>query len=251
MRIVIVNPNTTATVTTMLVDEARRIASPGVEIDGVTAAFGVPVIETPAEAAVAGHAVVQAFAEVGPADAGIVGAYTDPGLPGARALMPYPVIGIGESSMFTACLLGRRFAVLTAGGGKTVPAIESQVREHGLGERFAGVRSVDASLLGVAENQAAFEDAFAATANAVVEIDGADAVILGGAVFVGMAARLRDRVPVPLIDPIRAAVAQAEALARSGAVPSRVRGHAHADGKASRGLAAPLADALRRPRRGD
>ncbi len=250
MRIVIVNPNTTATVTTMLVDEARRIASPGVEIDGVTAAFGVPAIETLAEAAVAGHAVVQAFAEAGPADAGIVGAYADPGLPGARALMPYPVTGIGESSMFTACLLGRRFAVLTA-GGKNVPAIESQVREHGLGGRFAGVRSVDASLLGVAENQAAFKDAFAAAANAAVEIDGADAVVLGGAVFVGMAARLRDRVPVPLIDPIRAAVVQAEALARSGAVPSRVRGYAHADGKASRGLAAPLADALRSPRRGD
>ena len=240
MKIVIVNPNTTKAVTAMLAGQARRIASPGVEIAGITAAFGVPAIESPAEAAVAGHAVVQAFAEAGPAEAGIVGAYADPGLAGARALMPYPVTGIGAASMLTACLLGRRFAVLTA-GIKTVTAIESQVREYGLGGRFAGVRPVEGSLLGVAENQAAFEDAFAAAANLAVEIDGADAVILGGAVFVGMAARLRDRVPVPLIDPIDAAVAQAEGLARSAPVPSRPRGH---DGKRSRGLAGPLAAAL-------
>ena len=97
MRIVIVNPNTTTAVTAMLVAQARRIASPDVEIAGITAAFGVPAIESPAEAAVAGHAVVQAFAEAGPAEAGIVGAYADPGLAGARALMPYPVTGIGAA----------------------------------------------------------------------------------------------------------------------------------------------------------
>ncbi len=220
MRIIIVNPNTTGAVTDMLVEEALKVASSGAEIAGVTAAFGVPAIETLAEIATAGHAVVEAFSKAGEADTGIVGGFADPGLAGARELMPYPVTGIGEASIFTACLLGRRFAVLTA-GGKTVPTIKSQIENYGLGGRFASVRSVEGSLLAVAGDQASFEDSLVEAAMAAVNVDGAEVVILGGAVFVGMSMRLRDRVAVPLIDPIHAAVMQAETLARLGPTPPR------------------------------
>ncbi len=250
MKLLVVNPNTSDVVTDLLVTEARSVADPATRIAGVTAPFGVAAIETPAEAAIAGHAVLQAFAEAGTVDAGIVAAFADPGLAGARSLVPFPVVGIGEASMLTACLLGRRFAVLTAGAG-TEPGIRAQVDDYGLAGRFAGVRTIAGSLLGVAADQSAFEDAFADAARTAVESDGAEVVILGGAVFVGMARRMRDRVPVPLIDPIAAAVLQAEGLVNSGIWPGTSPGSAGAESKESRGLGGSLAGALGGAKRKD
>ena len=43
--------------------------------------------------------------------------------------------------------------------------------------------------------------------------DGADVVILGGAPLAGLAEKVRDRIPVPVVDQMAAAVKQAEALA--------------------------------------
>lgn len=243
MRLVIVNPNTTAAITAMLVAEARQVAGAGTAIAGVTAPFGVAAIESAAEAAIAGHAVAQAFADAGAADAGIVAAFADPGLAGARALMRCPVVGMGEASMLTACALGERFAVVTA--GRTARAIEKQVRDHGLAARFAGVRAIDASLLDVAREQDTFAAAIVHAASEAVAADRADAVILGGAVFVGMAGRVAARVAVPVLDPIRCAVLQAEALARLRLEPARASARGATPGKASTGLSQRLAARLR------
>ena len=117
--------------------------------------------------------------------------------------------------MRAACRLGDRFAVLTA-GQKTVPLIQHQARVYGLGARLAKVRAVDADLLDVLGDQHCFEQAFVDAATLAVEVDRAEAVILGGAAFVGMSQRLKNRVAVPLLDPIECAVRQAEWLAHRG-----------------------------------
>ena len=46
-----------------------------------------------------------------------------------------------------------------------------------------------------------------------MEQDEADVVILGGAPLAGLAAKVADRVPVPLVDGVAAAVRQAEVVA--------------------------------------
>ena len=214
MRLLIVNPNTTADVTNMLAEQARRVASAGTEILAVTAPFGVPLIETPAEAAIAAQAVTQALAEAPDGiDAGIVGGFIDPGLEAGRDLMPYPLTGLGEASMFTACLLGARFTVLT-GGTRGLAPITALAERYGLARRLACVRAIDAELLDVAANQEAFRHALLDRARQTRDQDPAEVVILGGAVFAGMAEWIRDSVPVPILDPIHCAVLQAEVLAR-------------------------------------
>lgn len=50
----------------------------------------------------------------------------------------------------------------------------------------------------------------------LVERDGAETVVLTGAVMAGVPARLQQEVPVPLIDGIACAVQQAELLHRLG-----------------------------------
>lgn len=212
MRVIIVNPNTSAAVTALLAREARLAAAEETEIRAVTVRSGVPVVRTIADGRQAADAVVEALIEAGPAfDAGIVGGFTEPGLADARARLAYPLTGLGEASLDEARKLGDRFAILTA-DETTVAGIEALVERHGLAARLASVRSMAGDLLAVAGDQRAFDEAFLRLATDAAARDGADAIVLGGAVFVGMAARIKHRVAVPIIDPLHAAIRRAALL---------------------------------------
>jgi allantoin racemase len=56
-------------------------------------------------------------------------------------------------------------------------------------------------------------DALVDACRLAVEQDEADVIILGGAPLAGLAATVAERVPVPLVDGVAAAVRQAEVLA--------------------------------------
>jgi allantoin racemase len=73
---------------------------------------------------------------------------------------------------------------------------------------------------------------------------GADAMILGGAALAGMGERIQAEVPVPLVDGIAAAVRLAEALAPLGLKKPAAGSYAAPKGRASVGLAVPLAALL-------
>ena len=85
---------------------------------------------------------------------------------------------------------------------------------HGLSARCASVRTLEEKFLSISEVGQEKEDVLVELANSVVSRDEADVVILGGAPLAGLADRVRDRVSVPLVDPIAAAVKQAETLVR-------------------------------------
>lgn len=68
-------------------------------------------------------------------DAVVVGCYADPGVKEARATVDIPVIGIAEASMLYACLLGRRFAVVTLNEPSVVPDLEDAIILHGMQHR--------------------------------------------------------------------------------------------------------------------
>jgi allantoin racemase len=212
MRILVLNPNTTEAVTGLLTEAGRVVAAPGTELVPLTATRGVPYIATRAEAQLGGAIVLEMLAEHhDKADVAIIAAFGDPGLFGARELFDIHVIGMSEAAMLTACMLGRRFAIVTF-----ATALASWYRDsvemHGLRERCCAVRTLDQSFASLAEVQSEKEDLLVALANKAVEEDAAEVIILGGAPLAGLAHKVRDRVPVPLVDPIASAVKQAEAL---------------------------------------
>ena len=51
MRLLLLNPNISDSVSSLIRAEAQRCASPGTEVTVLTAPFGVAYIETPGEAA--------------------------------------------------------------------------------------------------------------------------------------------------------------------------------------------------------
>ena len=83
-------------------------------------------------------------------------------------------------------------------------------------------------------------------AGKVVRDSGADSLIFGGAPLAGLAQRSRDRIPVPIIDPVAAAVKQAEALVALHPRKATTGSFSRPVGKATSGLARALAARIER-----
>ncbi|SEC25335.1 aspartate/glutamate racemase family protein [Bradyrhizobium erythrophlei] len=252
MKILLLNPNTTAAVTDLLHAAGSKVASAGTELVPTTAARGVPYIATRAEAQIGGAIALEMLAEAGPGiDAAIIAAFGDPGLFGARELFAFPVVGLAEAAMLTACMLGRRFSIVTFAGA-LAPWYEECVAMHGLSSRCAGIRTLGGSFQSISDVQAEKEELLVALANRAVEQDGADVVILSGAPLAGLAAKVRDRIPVPVVDPVAAAVRQAETLAVLKPRKAVAGTFRRPDPKPTLGLAEPLATIIehRSPKEG-
>ncbi len=136
MRIRLVNPNTTATMTETAARAARSAASPGTEIEPVTSAMGPESVEGYYDEALAVPGLLSeiARAEAEGADAAIVSCFDDTGLDAARALATIPVVGLCEAAVATAAFLAPRFAIVTTLPRSVVP-IEALVAHYGMSAR--------------------------------------------------------------------------------------------------------------------
>ena len=132
MKILLLNPNTTAEVTGLLHAAGSRAVSPGTELVPMTAQRGVPYIATRAEAQIGGAIALEMLAKAGSGfDAAVIAAFGDPGLFGARELFSFPVVGLAEAAMLTACMVGRKFAIVTF-SRTLAPWYQECVAMHGL-----------------------------------------------------------------------------------------------------------------------
>jgi allantoin racemase len=241
VKILLLNPNTTAEVTSLLHAAGSRAASPGTELVPMTAKRGVPYIATRAEAQIGGAIALEMLAEAGETcDAAVIAAFGDPGLFGARELFSFPIVGLAEAAMLTACMVGRRFAIVTF-SRVLAPWYQECVAMHGMDARCAGIRALDETFRSISDVQAEKEEVLVRLANLAVEEDEADVVILSGAPLSGLADKVKDRIPVPVIDPIAAAVRQAETLAVLKPRKAVAGTFRRPDPKPTIGLAEPLA----------
>lgn len=212
MRLLLLNPNTTFSVTDRIADAASAAASPETEIVAMTAPKGVPYIATRAEAAIGGAVVLEMLAEHhDQVDAAVIAAFGDPGLGGARELFDIPIVGLAEAGMLTACMLGRTFAIVTFAEALG-PWYEECVAWHGLSSRCACVLTLGGTFGSVDSVQDEKEDLLIGLAERAVTENRADVIILAGAPLSGLARKVRHRIPVPVVDCVEAAVKQAEAL---------------------------------------
>jgi len=212
MRLLIINPNISESVTALIEAEARRTAAPGTEITMKTAPFGVAYIETRFEALIGAYATAQVAAEhVDGHDAVIVAAFGDPGLGGLREALPVPVLGLSESALASACLLGHRFSIVAI--SQRISAWYREVVEaNGLIGRLASIRALDQPLAGIGSVQTDHAQALRALCERAVAEDGAEVIILAGAPLAGLARAVRGELPVPVIDGVSSAVRHAETM---------------------------------------
>ncbi len=201
--IALINPNTSAATTANMLRVAKAAAGPGIRIEGLTAPFGAPLITAPAALARAAEAVVALAPQLCTAQAVVIAAFGDPGLSALRDLLAVPVTGLAEAGMREAAQGGRRFAVVT-----TTPdlrdGIAATAAAHGH-DGFLGTWTTPGDPVALISDAAALTTALAAAGARAVDA-GAEAIVIGGGPLAEAAHRLAPTSPVPLIEPLPAAV---------------------------------------------
>lgn len=221
MRLLVLNPNTSDFVTQRVAMQARRVAQPGTEIVTATGAFGARIIATRAEHAIAEHATLDALARhADGCDAVVLAVSYDTALRAAREMLPMPVVGITEAALLTACMVGTRTGVVMF-GRRVLPLYQEVALLHGMAARIAGWRALESSAPYTTGDQSAVEQSIIDAVTDLVERDGCEVVVLAGAVMAGVPERLQARVPVPLLEGVSCAIAQAEMLVRLGLPKAR------------------------------
>ncbi|MDP3239030.1 MAG: aspartate/glutamate racemase family protein, partial [Reyranella sp.] len=185
--ILLINPNTTKSITDLVLKTAKGFASKGTRLRALTGSFGPRYIASRAGYAIASHAALDAYAnDRRPKDAVVLACFGDPGLAALKEVSPVPVVGMADASILQACAMGNRFSIVT-GGERWKSMLEEFVANHGLSSRLASVRTVAPTGADIARDPTAAMELLAKGCSACVKEDGADVVILGGAGLAGLA----------------------------------------------------------------
>lgn len=211
-RLLLINPNTSPTISALLQSHAQAAAGPQAQVSTHTARFGAPYIACEASYAVAAHAALDAWAAaISPGhprfDSVLIGCFGDPGLLALRQVSQIPTTGLAEASFKVAAAQGR-FAIVT-GGEHWKPMLERLAHSLGFGEQLAGIHTVRATGAELAADPLAAQVLLARACGDAVRRWGVQSVILGGAGLAGMAAAIQLEVAVPVIDSVQAGVAHA------------------------------------------
>lgn len=207
MRITLVNPNSNRSTTQQMLALAQQAAGSHATLDALTAGFGAPLICDEAALAVAADAVLALLPTLVQSrpNGVIIAAFGDPGRAHLSGHLACPVIGIAQAAMAEAAIGGRRFCVVTT-TPDLVSAIMCTARGYGLGRECLGVRLTPGDPGKLMADAAALEQALLVACEAAVRENGAEAIVIGGGPLAVAARALAGRLPVPVIEPVPAAV---------------------------------------------
>lgn len=221
MKILVINPNTTASMTAKIAVAARAVARPDTEIIAANSQNGPASIQGFLDVATC---VPGLLAEVGQhpeVDAVVIACFDDTGIDAVRALVSVPVLGIGEAAYHAACMIATKFSVITT-LSRSVPGLENNLMRYGLAQKCAGVRATDIPVLKLEEGDPATLYKIRAEIREAIEQDNAEAIVLGCAGMADLMAQLSEEFGLPVIDGVAAGVTFAEALVNNRLTTSKI-----------------------------
>ena len=148
-------------------------------------------------------------------DAVILACFSDPGLEAAREISTIPVIGIEESTLHMAAMLGAKFSIMTP-RKQRIPSKCEHVHIRGLSHFLASVRSLDLSVAETDSDPAKTKQRLMDVAKVAVEKDGAEVIIMGCAGMAGYAQEIEQTLNIKVLDPTAVALKTAEAMVDLG-----------------------------------
>jgi allantoin racemase len=208
MKLLIINPNSSATVTARIDAAAQAARQAGEDIRTICATGAPDLIVTPADAQAAEAAVTRTLAaQQGQVDGIILASFGDTGLDAVRAQTSVPVVGIAQAAYAMASVLGPRMAIVSF-APVMAEALRKTALGYGHGDRLAAMHMVTGETWGdPGEIQETLAPQLLALCQHSAQVDGVSSIVLGGGPLAGLAARLQEAVPVPLIDGTTAAIA--------------------------------------------
>jgi len=223
MKIMVINPNTSESMTDHLRAELTRIKRSDTTLTVVCPDQGPETIECSYDEACA---IPPTLAFVKKAnqegyDAVILACFSDPGLDAAKEISEIPVIGMEESALHMAAMLGARFSIITP-RRERIPNRREHVYMRGMDHFLASVRSLDLSVAETDADPKRTKKRVLQVAKAAAEEDGAEVVILGCAGMAGYAPELESKLGIRILDPSAVALKVAEAMVDLGLRHSKV-----------------------------
>ncbi len=207
--IVVLNPNSSQSVTDALDEGLETLRfSGGPPIRCATLARGPPAIESDEQVA----AVVEPVCDYlrdheNDSGAFVIACFSDPGLRQARRSSARPVFGMAECGLLTALAHGRRFGVISI-LASSLPRHLSYIRDMGIDRRLAADLPVGLGVLELEDRAVALERMVTVGSRLRDEHD-ADVVVLGCAGMAALRTPLEERLGIPVIEPVQAAVSMA------------------------------------------
>ncbi|MBY5988807.1 aspartate/glutamate racemase family protein [Roseovarius atlanticus] len=227
MKIAVINPNATVSMTDKIAATARSVCAPGVEIEARTG-IGAPVsIEGHYDEAMAMPKLLDQVreAEAGNADAIVVACFDDPGLGACREIATGPVVGLCEAAVKAASMIATSFSVITT-LPRSAPIIEELVRRYGLDHQCRKVRSAAIPVLALEEPGSNARIQVRDEILRAIEEDRCEAVVLGCAGMSDLVEWLSEETGIPVIDGVSVATKFAEALVGAGLKTSKIGAYA-------------------------
>jgi len=225
MNILLVNPNTTASMTAKAADAARDVVGSDTQIIATNPVRGPASIQGYYDAALCVPELLTTIAQHPQADAIVIACFDDTGLDAVRCTTEVPVIGIGEAAFHAASMLSCKFSVITT-LSRSVPGIEANLTRYGLMSRCARVRATDVPVLALEQNDPATLKRIEDEVQRAIDEDQADAIVLGCAGMTDLMSRLHRQFRLPVVDGVVCAAVFAEALVRTGLQTSKIGGYA-------------------------
>lgn len=217
MDILVLNPNTTESLTRSIGRQAEKVAASTTRITARNPAHGPAAIESAADEEESTTHMLALLEETPPEsyDAIVIACGSDPGVAQIREKVGKPVLGIGQAAMLMACIYGDKFgAVVTSVESKD--AIRDLVGHYGLLDRLADTYATELSVLDIATSLSQSRPIIEDHVRLAIA-DGASAVSLTCSAMGELAQPLSEKFGLPVIDGVQAAVKLLEAgLALSG-----------------------------------
>jgi allantoin racemase len=221
MRLVVLNANTSASMTEAIGQRARAVAGPATEIVALAPTWGPASVEGWLDAQLSATAMLDRM--VGwpdHFDALVMAGFGDVGREALREVLDQPVVDITEAAVMMAQLIGHRYGIVTT-HGRARSLIEASLRAAGQFERCASIRALDMPVLSVAEDWEEVGRRFRDEVGLAVG-EGAEVICLGSGALAPFANALADMVEVPVVDGVAAAVALAESCHQLALSTSKV-----------------------------
>jgi allantoin racemase len=215
-RILVINPNSTVSVTRAIDDAMASLRIPGgPEIDCMTLEDGPPGVESQTDA----DRVIQPLCRVirdheADAAAFIIACFSDPGLFSAREQTAKPVLGIAECGILTALTLGHRFGVISILAG-SLPRHLRYIAAMGLGSRLAADLPIGLGVTELADARTTLTRMID-VGRRLRDAHGADVLVMGCAGMARYRDDLEEAARIPVVEPTQAAVTMAIGRVRLG-----------------------------------
>ncbi|HEY0793032.1 MAG TPA: aspartate/glutamate racemase family protein [Chthoniobacterales bacterium] len=217
VRIKLINPNTTVTMTNTMLTCARQVIGSGTEVAGVSPSMGPPSIEGYYDEAMAVPgllAEVRAGEEAG-YDGYVIACFGDPGVAAAREIARGPVVGIAEAAMHLASMIAPSFSVVTT-LARTCGMAWHLAERNGMKRHCRNVRAVDVAVLELENPASEARRRITEECRRALAEDGSESIVLGCAGMADLGAAISEDLGVPVVEGVTAAVKMVEALVTLG-----------------------------------